>query len=299
MQESSKKLGYTEGIVSIIVNTLLFGMKIWVGSAAASVAMMADAWHTLSDTLTSVVVILGFWISSRPKDEEHPFGHGRAEVIASVVIATLLAVVGMTFFKDSVHQLIVRKNANFTTLSLVVFAVSAVVKEGLARFSLWAGKKASSQSLVADGWHHRSDALASLMIVVGAIAGKYVWWIDGVLGIGVSVLIVYAAYDIAKAAFNALMGEKASPALSEQIRKIAGEESPELKDIHHIHLHRYGDHLEITLHARMDGSTNILDAHNFSTKLEQELRRELNADTTVHIEPEKHAENSHSVRFSS
>jgi divalent metal cation (Fe/Co/Zn/Cd) transporter len=97
-----------------------------------------------------------------------------------------------------VHELIVRQNANFTTLSLVVFAVSAVIKEGLARFSLWAGKKTKSQSLIADGWHHRSDALASLMIVVGAIAGKYVWWIDGALGIGVSALIVYAAYDIAK-----------------------------------------------------------------------------------------------------
>ncbi len=157
MLESSKKLGYTEGIVSIIVNTLLFGIKIWVGLAASSVAMTADAWHTLSDTLTSLVVILGFWISSRPKDEEHPFGHGRAEVIASVVIATLLAVVGVSFFKNSVHELIVRQNANFTTLSLVVFAVSAVIKEGLARFSLWAGKKTKSQSLIADGWHHRSD----------------------------------------------------------------------------------------------------------------------------------------------
>jgi len=290
MQElSKKKLGYTEGILSVIVNTLLFGMKIWVGIAAASVAMTADAWHTLSDTLTSLVVILGFWISSRPKDEEHPFGHGRAEVIASLVIATLLAVVGVSFFRDAVHQLIVRKNANFTVVSLVIFAVSSVIKEGLARFSLWAGKKTESQSLIADGWHHRSDALASLMIVVGAIVGKYVWWIDGVLGIGVSALILYAAYDIAKAASNALMGENAGPALSERIKRIASEASPELKDIHHIHMHRYGDHLEITLHARLSENTNILDAHNFSTKLEQELRKELNADTTVHIEPEKHA----------
>lgn len=288
MQElSKKKLGYTEGVLSVIINTLLFGVKIWVGTAAASVAMTADAWHTLSDTLTSLVVILGFWISGRPKDEEHPFGHGRAEVIASVVIATLLAVVGVSFFRDAVHQLIVRKNANFTVVSLVVFAVSVVIKEGLARFSLWAGKKAESQSLVADGWHHRSDALASLLIVVGAIVGKYVWWIDGVLGIGVSVLILYAAYDIAKSASNALMGESVGPVLSEQIRKIAREASPELKDIHHIHMHRYGDHLEITLHARLNENTNILDAHALSTKLEQELRKALNADTTVHIEPEK------------
>jgi cation diffusion facilitator family transporter len=112
--------------------------------------MTADAWHTLSDTLTSLVVILGFWISGRPKDEEHPFGHGRAKVIAAVVIATLLAVVGASFFRDSIRQLIERKNAAFSTLSLIIFSISVLVKEALARFSLWAGKKTQSQSLVAD-----------------------------------------------------------------------------------------------------------------------------------------------------
>jgi cation diffusion facilitator family transporter len=289
MQESFRKLGYAEGIALAIINTILFGLKIWVGIKASSIAMTADAWHTLSDTLTSLVVILGFWISGRPKDEEHPFGHGRAEVIAAVVIATLLAVVGASFFRDSIRQLIERKNAAFSTLSLIIFSISVLVKEALARFSLWAGKKTQSQSLIADGWHHRSDALASLMIVVGAVVGKYVWWIDGVLGIGVSALILYAAYDIAKSAFNALMGESAGAFLSGEIRRIAAETSPQLKDIHHIHVHRYGDHLEITLHARMNGETNIQDAHNLSSSLERELKKELNADTTVHIEPEKHA----------
>lgn len=289
MQESFRKLGYAEGIASAIINTISFGLKIWVGIKASSIAMTADAWHTLSDTLTSLVVILGFWISGRPKDEEHPFGHGRAEVIAAVVIATLLAVVGASFFRDSIRQLIERKNAAFSTLSLIIFSISVLVKEALARFSLWAGKKTQSQSLVADGWHHRSDALASLMIVVGAVVGKYVWWIDGVLGIGVSALILYAAYDIAKSAFHALMGESAGAFLSGEIRRIAAETSPQLKDIHHIHVHRYGDHLEITLHARMNGETNIQDAHNLSSSLERELKKELNADTTVHIEPEKHA----------
>ncbi|OQB94499.1 MAG: Ferrous-iron efflux pump FieF [Spirochaetes bacterium ADurb.Bin110] len=289
MQESSKKLGYAEGIASVVINTLLFGLKIWVGKASSSVAMTADAWHTLSDTLTSIVVIFGFWISSRPEDEEHPFGHGRAEVIATIIIATLLAVVGINFLKDSIQQLIVQRSASFSTVGLVVFAISVVVKEGLARFSIWAGKKTNSQSLLADGWHHRSDALASLIIVIGAILGKYLWWVDGVLGIGVSALILYAAYDIARVASNSLMGEKTGDDLTKRIKKIATEASPELKDIHHIHVHRYGDHLEITLHARLDKKTDIEDAHELSTKLEQKLRNELKADTTVHIEPVKEA----------
>ena len=104
-------------------------------------AMTANAWHTLSDTLTSVVVILGFWISSRPEDKEHPFGHGRAEIIATIIIATLLAVVGINFLKDSIRQLIAQRSTSFSTVGLVVFAISVVIKEGLARFSIWAGKK--------------------------------------------------------------------------------------------------------------------------------------------------------------
>lgn len=287
MQETSRRLGYAEGIISAIVNTLLFAFKLRGGKQASSIAMTADAWHTLSDTLTSLVVILGFWISSRPKDNEHPFGHGRAELIAAVVIATLLAVVGVNFFKDSIDQILIKRSANYSVLAIVIFSVSAFIKEALAQFSFWAGKKADSRSLMADGWHHRSDALASLIIVVGAIAGRYVWWIDGVMGIAVSFLILYAAYDIAKGTFKALMGERASEELSSDIVRIAQREAPALKDIHHIHIHRYGDHLEVTFHARLNGDANIADAHDLTVKLERDIKEELNADATVHIEPEK------------
>ena len=249
--------------------------------------MTANAWHTLSDTLTYVVVIFSFWISSRPEDKEHPFGHGRAEIIAIIIIATLLAVVGINFLKDSIRQLIAQRSTSFSTVGLVVFAISVVIKEGLARFSIWARKKTDSKSLLADGWHHRSDALASLIIEIGAVLGKYFWWVDGVLGIGVSALILYAAYDIAHDASDSLMGEKTGDDLIKRIKKIATEASPELKDIHHIHIHRYEEHLEITLHARLDKKTDIEDAHELSTKLEQKLKNELKADTTIHIEPVK------------
>lgn len=181
--------------------------------------MTANAWHTLSDTLTYVVVIFSFWISSRPEDKEHPFGHGRAEIIATIIIATLLAVVGINFLKDSIRQLIAQRSASFSTIGLVIFAISVVIKEGLARFSIWARKKTDSKSLLADGWHHRSDALASLIIEIGAVLGKYFWWVDGVLGIGVSALILYAAYDIAHDASDSLMGEKTGDDLIKRIQK--------------------------------------------------------------------------------
>ncbi|MCX8013239.1 MAG: cation diffusion facilitator family transporter [Rectinema sp.] len=287
MQDSSRRLGYAEGLISVIINTILFALKLWAGWQASSIAMTADAWHTLSDTLTSLVVILGFWISSRPKDHEHPFGHGRAEVIAALIIATLLAVVGASFLKDSANQLISRHSATYSVLALVIFSVSVIVKEALAQFSIWAGRKTGSRSLMADGWHHRSDAAASLIIVVGGLAGQTLWWLDGALGIAVSLLILYAAFDIAKDAFNALMGERASDSLSGDIVRIARRETPALTDIHHIHIHRYGDHLEVTFHARLNGDANITDAHDLTRKLERGIKEELNADATVHIEPEK------------
>ena len=97
MNDQKQQLGYLEGWLSSVLNVVLFGLKLWVGMMAGSVAMIADAWHTLSDTLTSVIVLVGFWISGKPKDKEHPFGHGRAELIGAIIIAILLALVGFSF----------------------------------------------------------------------------------------------------------------------------------------------------------------------------------------------------------
>jgi cation diffusion facilitator family transporter len=131
MDAEKRRLGYREGVISSVLNTVLFGLKFWVGTAVGSVAMIADAWHTLSDTLTSLVVILGFWISSKPKDDEHPFGHGRAELIASVIIGTLLGVVGLNFLKESWNQLGEHQAVEYSTISIIVFGISVAGKEAL------------------------------------------------------------------------------------------------------------------------------------------------------------------------
>lgn len=283
---NTRQIGYLEGFLSIIINTTLFAFKIWVGTKTKSISMIADAWHTLSDTLTSMVVIFGFWISSQPKDDEHPFGHGRAEIIAAIIIGTLLSVVGFNFIMDSIKNLKERVSPNFSSISLIIFGISALVKEALASFSIWAGKKIQSRSLVADGWHHRSDALASIVIVIAAIFGKFIWWIDGVFGIVVSLLILYTAFDIAKSASNSLLGEKADVKLIEDVNNIIHNVMPNLSDAHHIHIHRYGDHLEITMHLRMKDNLNVKSAHDIASKIENKIREELKAETTIHIEPE-------------
>ena len=287
MNLEKSRLGYLEGILSAILNTVLFIFKLWVGLAAGSVAMIADAWHTLSDTLTSLVVILGFWISSKPGDREHPFGHGRAELVASVIIGTLLGVVGANFFKDSLDQLQHHQSAVFGTAAVVVFSISVALKEALARFSIWAGRKVNSQSLKADGWHHRSDALASALIIVGAVLQKRFWWMDGALGRGVSLLILYPAYGIIREAANSLMGEQPDAETTSRILALVKEEAPVATDVHHIHMHRYGDHVEATLHARMPQTMSIAEAHRIASLLETRIRDELGIEPTIHLEPRK------------
>jgi cation diffusion facilitator family transporter len=285
----SLSLGYLEGILSIIINTALFGVKIWIGTRSGSVAMVADAWHTLSDTLTSVVVIIGFWIVARKPDQKHPLGHGRAEAIASVVIAVLLAVVGVNFLVESVNRLRAHASASFSTLGLIVFLGSAVAKEALAKFSMWAGKKISSQSLIADGWHHRSDAIASALIVVGMVAsrlgGATLWWIDGALGIAVALLILYASVDIFRASSSILLGEAPDPQIAASVRAIVSEVCGRATDVHHLHVHSYGMHHEITLHFRLPEATTVHESHRIASLVEQTIKATLGYEATVHVEP--------------
>ena len=285
MPVSKQKYGYLEGWISIVLNTLLFGVKYWAGQRIGSVSMVADAWHTLSDTLTSVVVIVGFWIMARPADDRHPFGHARAENIAAIIIGVLLAVVGAFFGYESVQRLLERKAVTFSLFAILVFAVSVLLKEGLALFAFWAGKKAGSQAVVADGWHHRSDAIASALIVGGALLGGKLWWVDGALGIGVSLLIIWAAVGIVRGSSSILLGEAPSEELRGAILASVHKEYSQVGDVHHLHLHRYGNNVELTLHLRLPPAMSVEQSHEISHRIEERLRAELELETTVHIEP--------------
>jgi cation diffusion facilitator family transporter len=291
---NKKKLGYLEGYISIFINLSLFVLKFIVGQKVGSVAMVADAWHTLSDTLTSLVVIVSFWLISKPADKEHAFGHGKAESVASIIIATLLAVVGGYFLYESILKLIHRQAMIFSVMAIIVFAVSALLKEGLAQFAFWAGKKVNSSSLRADGWHHRSDAIASLLIVIGAIFSQNFWWLDGVLGIGVSLLILNAGFTIIRRSASYLIGESPADEIVDRVKASVEVEFPELEGIHHLHVHSYGEHHEVTAHLKVPGQMRVDQAHDIATRIEELLKREFVGDVTIHVEPEKHGQNGNS-----
>ena len=278
-------LGYLEGVISIILNTLLFGLKYWVGVNTFSIAIIADAWHTFSDSLTSLVVIIGFKISSKPADKEHPFGHGQAEVVSSVIIGTMLAIVGFNFLIASIQRFENQQSAVYNTVAIIVFVISVIVKEGLAQFSIRAGKMIDARSLIADGWHHRSDALVSLMVLAGIFVGKYFWWVDSVMGIIVSLVIFYTTYLILKESISILIGKVPAEDFKKEIEEIVADNMPQDVLLHHLHCHRYGDNKELTFHIKLPAEMKLSEAHSISEKLENKIREKMEIETTIHVEP--------------
>jgi len=183
-------------IWAIIGNLLLSVLKYWAGITTGSLALVADAWHSLSDIITSAIVLIGGKISRKPADEEHPFGHGRAEHIASVIIGVLLAIVAFDFVIGGIEKFGDQEKTHYSTFAWIAVIVSIAANEAMTQYAFLGARKTGSGMLKADGWHHRSDAIASFMIVGGIYAGRYFWWVDGVLGIIVATLIFYATFDI-------------------------------------------------------------------------------------------------------
>jgi len=284
--EESNKLGYKAGWISIIGNLILFVIKYWAGITSMSVALIADAWHTLSDSVSSIIVLLGFKVSAREKNDERPFGYGRAELIASLIVGVLLAIVSFEFLQDSIIKLINNETANYGTIAIVVTTISIVAKEAMAQYSFHVSKLTSSRALKADGWHHRSDAISSAVILVGIFIGKYYWWIDGVLGIIVSILLFYTSYEILKESISPLIGEDSDEELIGQIKTFANQCYGKDMNIHHVHTHEYGDHIEVTFHMVFPKDITLRDAHDDATMLEHRIYNDLGIHATIHMEPE-------------
>ncbi len=279
------KIGYRQATISVTGNILLFGIKYYAGFVTGSIALIADAWHTLSDSLSSIILFLGVKIANKPADEEHPYGHGRAELIAAVIIGTLLAMIGLNFLIESTHRLIDHRTVHYGTLAIVVTIISIVVKEAMAQYAFRCSHRTTSELLRADGWHHRSDAISSVLILIGIFLGRYFWWIDSVMGIILAGILFYVTYDILRTSTSHLLGEKPDTTVIKAVMNIAKSCCSENLHLHHFHLHSYGDHREITLHMQLPAELQLGEAHRICEVLENSIRKELNLEPTIHIEP--------------
>jgi len=280
------RAGYIEGIVSVIVNSVLFVLKFWAGIVTGSIALTADAWHTLSDSLSSIIVIVAVKLSSKKPDNEHPFGHGRWEQIAALFISFLLCIIAFDFLKDSIIQFKNRESTEFGTIAIVVTIISIIAKEALAQYAFYIGRKTNNVSIKADGWHHRTDALSSIVVLVGILFANQFWWIDSVLGTIISFMLFYATYQIAKVAINKLLGEKPSSELIEKIKNSVGQYHVEEMHLHHFHIHNYVGHQELTFHIKLNNDLSIEEGHKIATDIENIILKQFGIISTVHVEPQ-------------
>lgn len=279
------RAGYTEGVVSIFTNALLFGLKLWAGIVTGSIALTADAWHTMSDSISSVIVIIAVKLSSRKPDRKHPFGHGRWEQIAALFIAFLLAIIAFDFLRDSIVRFRLHEATTFGTIAIVVTIISIAVKEALAQYAFYIARHTNNVSIKADGWHHRTDALSSVMVLAGILLAKKFWWIDSVLGAVISLMIFYVTWKIAMEAITKLLGERPDQSLIDKIKEAAGTLSKENLQLHHFHIHNYVGHQELTFHIKLDSGLSIKEGHRIATEIEKMVYEQFGIIATVHVEP--------------
>ncbi len=285
MTDNRNKLSAFAGILSIVINLLLFGLKFWAATVSGSIALMADAWHTMSDSLGSFILLFGVKLAGKKPDSDHPFGHARAELIASILIGALLVVVAFDFLKEAYAKFQTEEGALFGTVAIVVTIISIVVKEALAQVAFYIGRKTDNSAVKADGWHHRTDALSSVVVLVGIFLKDYFWWIDVALAVVISLMLFHAAYEIISDASNKLLGTAPSEELIDSIRAIADAIYPLKLHPHHFHYHDYISHKELTFHISMKESLTVGESHGVADTIEKEIFRQHAITATIHIDP--------------
>ena len=279
------KGGYLAGSVSIVINSILFVAKMWVAMLTGSIALAADAWHTMSDSLSSVIVIIATKLSSRKADKEHPFGHGRWELIASLFIAVILGIIAWDFISSSFEKINEKESVEYGIWAIIVTIISIVVKELLAQYAFYIARKTSNSSVRADGWHHRSDALSSVVVLVGILFAKYFWWIDSALGIIIALMLFYATFKILKDVITKLLGEEPPPELIKNISEEITKKYKNDMQTHHFHIHDYISHNELTFHIKLNRDMSIEQGHKIATDIENMVRDKFQMEATIHIEP--------------
>ena len=276
---------FLEAWVSIIGNLALSAVKIVLGLSLNSISLLADAAHTVADVVTSVVVLVGFGMAKAPADDKHPFGHGRAEFLSSLIIAILLILVGAEFGWTSYGRLIAGTPVKGSTVVALIMLGGGGFKEWMTRFATFLGEKADAQALIGDAWHHRTDAIASGLVAAAIVASGYgYFWVDAVLGMGVSALIIYTGVSLAVISSSSLIGEQASEPLVVDLRRTVLECSG-VNGLHRVVVHDYGGMKSISLHIVVDGDLSLVESHKIASEVEQAVRSRIAGDIVVHVEP--------------
>jgi len=279
-----------------VCNALLVAFKFIAGILGHSSAMIADAVHSLSDFLTDILVIVFVRISSKPQDKDHEYGHGKYETIASFMIALGLLAVAIGIIVSGARKFVAwLQGADLEApgqIALWAALLSIVLKEILYQYTIRRGKEVDSQALIANAWHHRSDAVSSIGAALG-IAGALLigdrWTVlDPLASIIVGALLIKTTVDLLRGSMNDLTEGSLTEETEQEIMDII-RSTPDVFDPHNLRTRRIGNHIAIEVHIRMKGETPLQQAHDKATKIEQELREHFGKHThiTIHMEPGK------------
>ncbi len=278
-------IGKFQGWVSVFINGLLFVIKLIIGLIVGSVSVIADAFHTLSDVISSGVVIWGFHEAEKPADTEHPYGHGRIEYIATLIIAILLIVAGFEFVRSSIGRVLNPSPISPSWWMIIIILATVFLKELTARYAEFLSHKISSGTLRADAWHHRADAISSLLVIIAMIAGKYGYHsVDGWAGIGVALFVIWTGYTIAKEAVDDIIGTPPAEDEIDDIKQVVSAIEGVL-GVHDITVHSYGKDKFVSVHIEIDDTISSAEAHDVAEDVEYKLFKRLDIEPTVHVDP--------------
>ena len=295
-EKDREKSIYRVTLAGSAVNVVLLVFKFVAGFLGGSAAMIADAVHSLSDFITDVIVLLFVKLSSKPEDSDHDYGHGKYETLATSLIGLALMFVGVMIMHNGVCSIASAIMGNPLPqpgmIALAAALVSIALKEWAYRFTVKVGRKCESQAVIANAWHHRSDALSSIGTAVGIggaiLLGEKWTVLDPIAAVVVSVFIIRTAWQLTKQSAGELLEQSLPADMEREIVDIVARE-PMTSEVHHLRTRRIGSHIAIEMHLRMPGDISLYESHQHATNIEQKLRKRFGASTHIglHVEPLK------------
>ncbi|MDD5765485.1 MAG: cation diffusion facilitator family transporter [Candidatus Marinimicrobia bacterium] len=280
--------------IGFFTNLLLTAFKMVAGIVGQSGAMIADAVHSLSDFITDIVVLVSFQVIRKPIDREHDYGHGKFETLATAFIGLALLVVGVGIFWQGGKKIILNLSGSPLekpgNIALIAAIISVILKELLYRYTVKIGDEISSQAVVANAWHHRSDAFSSIGTTIG-IGGAILlgdnWRIlDPIAAVIVSFFIIKVAYSITVVSIRELSEGSLDDSIESEIIEVVSN-CPGIIKPHNLRTRKIGYNIAIDIHVRVDPNLSICEAHDIATNVEKQIRNKYGADTfiSVHTEP--------------
>ena len=295
-EKDREKSIYRVTLAGSAVNVVLLVFKFVAGFLGGSAAMIADAVHSLSDFITDVIVLLFVKLSAKPEDSDHDYGHGKYETLATSLIGLALMFVGVMIMHNGVCSIASAIMGNPLPqpgmIALAAALVSIALKEWAYKFTVKVGRKCESQAVIANAWHHRSDALSSIGTAVGIggaiLLGEKWAVLDPIAAVVVSVFIIRTAWQLTKQSAGELLEQSLPADMEREIVDIVAHE-PMTSEVHHLRTRRIGSHIAIEMHLRMPGDISLYESHQHATNIEQKLRKRFGASTHIglHVEPLK------------